>query len=269
MERELRFGRYGGEYYFAYPKIGMLFQWSTLEKWEDYFPKPRWIMNALHKRKMDPRAAEEELYGTRMPCRNLLDLAEQLVQRGFAETRALEIAREHASATQSLRPFIAGPPHVEARIELWRRVLRDEEPRPQRSKPIVIDGPSQLGKSQWALAQFGAPRTLVVNCQDVKEPPLRHYSKNQELYDAIVLEEANWQLVHRNKMLFQSTNSAVDMASSATNCFGYRLRVHCVPMFILSNEFYSGIDKQAPEKLEYLQKNVEYWRIDSPLYEVD
>ena len=67
-------------------------------------------------------------------------------------------------------------------------------------------------------------------------------------------------------MLFQRTNNKIDMAVSATNCFSYRLRVHCVPMFILSNDFFGGIDDEPADRRDYLDTNIEYWRIDSPLF---
>ena len=68
-------------------------------------------------------------------------------------------------------------------------------------------------------------------------------------------------------MLFQSTNASVDMASSATSCFVYRLRAYCVPMFILSNDFYDGIDDEKPGVRAYVEMNVEFWSIDSLLFE--
>ena len=168
---------------------------------------------------------------------------------------------------KDMRPFKACPPHVEARLHLWRQVVDGTCGKPRRSKPIVMDGPSQLGKSQWAIHQFGGIRTLFVNCQDVTEPPLRFYLRMQSRFDALVLEEADWQLVCTNKMIFQSTNAIVDMASSATSCFSYRLRVHCVPMFILSNEFYNGIDEHERCKRAYVEKNIEFWSIDFLLFE--
>ena len=58
---------------------------------------------------------------------------------------------------------------------------------------------------------------------------------NQHKYDAIIFEEASWQLIYFNKMLFRATNNKIDLGRSATNCYHCRLRVCCVPMFILSN----------------------------------
>ena len=256
-----------GHYYFAYAKVGGIFQWSTLEKYVDYFPRVRWVANAIHARKMDLRAAEQELMGTRMPCKGMLDSVQKWVDYEQEEEIAAEQQQEYARMATEMRPFKACPPHVEARVHLWRRTLDDPSQKPRRSKPIVIDGPSQLGKSQWAIHQFGGTRTLVVNCQGVTEPPLRFYARMQSHYDSLVLEEADWRLVHKNKLLFQSTNASVDMASSATSCFAYRLRAFCVPMFILSNDFYDGIDDEKPGVRAYVEMNVEFWSIDPPLFE--
>ncbi len=255
-----------GHYYFSYPKVGGLFQWSTLKKYEDYFPRVRWVQNAVHARKMLLGAADDELYETRQPCKGMIDHVKKLVEREEEKQAAEEQRAENARFRLTASPFGLGPPHVAARLELWRRVKEGLVDKPPRSKPIVIDGPSQMDKSQWALQHYG-DRTPAVNCQGVTEPPLRYYQARQSSFDAIVFEEGSWELVCHNKMLFQSTNAQVDMASSATNCHSYRVRAHCVPMFITANEFFVGIDdeKNIAAK-DYVEKNIEFWRIDSPLY---
>ena len=104
-----------------------------------------------------------------------------------------------------------------------------------------------------------------MNCQDCVEPLLRHYAENQQKYKAIIFEEANWNLVYKNKMLFQSTNNYIDLGRSATNCHHYRVRVFCVPMFILGNEFYCGIDQHAAAK-HYVERNIEFWPVKDSLF---
>ena len=93
-----------------------------------------------------------------------------------------------------------------------------------------------MGKSQWAQQWWGADRTLSVTCQDCVEPPLRYYAQRKRRFDALLLEEGDWRLIYNNKMLFQSTNNAIGMGRSATNCHHYRLRCHCTPMFVLLGE---------------------------------
>ena len=140
-----------GHCHFAYAKVGGIFQWSTLEKYVDYFPRVRWVANAIHARKMCLRSAEDELYGTRMPCKGLLDSVQKWVEREQEEEITAEQHREYERMATEMRPFKACPPHVEKRLQLWRRVMDGTCGKPRRSKPIVIDGPSQLGKSQWAI----------------------------------------------------------------------------------------------------------------------
>ena len=66
-------------YYFPYPKVGGPFQRSTLKKYEDYFPRVRWLQNAVHARKMLLGAADDELYETRQPCKGMIDHVKTLV----------------------------------------------------------------------------------------------------------------------------------------------------------------------------------------------
>ena len=98
----------------------------------------------------------------------------------------------------------------------------------------------------------------MVNCQGVEEPPLKHFRRKH--YDAIIFEEADWQLVYRNKLLFQAGNKAIDLGKSATNCHHYRKRFFGVPMFILGNEFFAKIEENPAAK-EYVDENVVYWPV--------
>ena len=254
-----------GHYYFNYPKHGQLHQWSTLQKGVTLFPKTRWVGNAIHKRKMRLDSAENELWETRQPCNSLMQHVAKLKAREDEEEETRQKRIENEKIAAGLRPFVEAPEHIRDRIELWLKVSRGGCEKPTRSKPIVIDGPSQIGKSQWAAQWFGADDTLVVNCQDCVEPPLKHYSENKNKYRAIIFEEANWNLIYKNKMLFQSTNNYIDLGRSATNCHHYRVRMHCVPMFVLGNEFYQGIEQNSAAR-HYVERNIEFWAVTTTLF---
>jgi len=199
-----------------------------------------------------------QLRETRTPCSKIIEEVLAMEQRlaedaDEADGRRVELL--HRAAT---RPFVAAPEHVAAAILIWQSVLAKEGAPPRRFKPVVIDGPTRCGKSAWAEGVFGAARTLMINCQDVHEPPLKHFRKAQ--YDAIIFEEADWQLVYHNKLLFQAGNKAIDLGKSATNCHHYRKRLFGVAMFILGNEFFAKIEENPAAK-EYVDANVEYWKV--------
>ena len=71
--------------------------------------------------------------------------------------------------------------------------------------------------------------------------------------------------MYKNKVLFQSTNQYIDLGRSATNCHHYRLRAFGVPMFLLGNEFFAGID-QNPAAKEYVECNIEFWHVEHSLF---
>ena len=102
------------------------------------------------------------------------------------EADQCRVALLHAKDTL---PFVAAPEDVAEAILTWRRVLSKEGTPPLRFKPVVIDGRTRCGKSQWAENVFGTNRTLMVNCQGVQEPPLRHFRRN--MHDAIVFETSS------------------------------------------------------------------------------
>ena len=245
-----------------------MYQWSSLRKLVDYYPRVRWVQNALQKRKMSLCAAEDELYETRQPCKGMIEAVRKWLEREEDIQAEERRKKENGRVAAALRPFKPAPKHVQARIDLWRAVMEQRVEAPTRSKPIVIDGPSQMGKSQWAQQWWGADRTLTVNCQDCVVPPLRDYAQHKHKFDALMFEEGDWRLIYNNKMLFQSTNSAIDMGRSATNCHHYRLRCHCTPMFVLSTDFYNGIEQNESAR-QYVEANVEYWRIDARCSSID
>ncbi len=179
-------------------------------------------------------------------------------------TEEEEMRRVQILQQMSLRPFAVPPDHVATAVNEWRLVIAGTQPPSCRSRPVVVDGPTRTGKTQWAESIFGAERTLTVNCQNAKEPVLRHF--NRALYDAIIFEEADWRLVYENKMLFQARNNAVDMGRSATNVHHYVVRLHGVAMFVVGNAFYNGIAENLPAK-EYVEQNVVYWNVEGPLWD--
>ena len=245
-------------YYFAYPKIGALYRWSSLRPWVDYFPTPRWILNAVRSRKMTPRDGIIQLRESRTPCSRTIEEVEKMVDRLAEDEDLADERRVHKLHESDLLPFVPAPEPVAEALRIWERVRRKEGIPPKRFRPIVIGGDTRCGKSSWALSVYGAARTLQVNCQEVQEPALRHFRRR--LHDAIIFEEATWKLVYYNKMLFQAGNSAVDFGRSATNCHHFRKRFFGVPMFILGNEFFKGIEAN-PDAEKYVRPNVVYWDV--------
>jgi hypothetical protein len=103
--------------------------------------------------------------------------------------------------------------------------------------PLVLVGPSMIGKSVFAKSIFGIEKTLVVNCQGLAEalPSLRQFSP--ERFAAIVFDEANPAQVIANKLVFQAGCEPVMLGQSRCGAHEYSVLLSRVPMILVSNEF--------------------------------
>ena len=76
---------------------------------------------------------------------------------------------------------------------------------------MVLDGPSRIGKTAYAMSLFGKAAALEVNCMGETNPQLqsfRHYT-----HKCVLLDEAASELVLLNRKLFQAPNSMVQFGA--------------------------------------------------------
>lgn len=126
-----------------------------------------------------------------------------------------------------------------------------------RFKSLLFVGASRCGKTQRASGFCGMLRSLVVNCQGLKDvlPSLRPFSK--EDYDCIVYDEVTEQQVLNNKLVFQSGPKPVTLGQSPCGGFQYTRDLYAVPMILCSNVFKCTVaDGLDPEAAEWIEKNI-------------
>ena len=102
-----------------------------------------------------------------------------------------------------------------------------------RKKFLVLNGPSRLGKTQFAISLFGIENTLEVNCVSADHPPLRAFSP--KLHKCIVFDEAPTTMVVSNKRLFQSPNCKVIIGLAPTNMNVYPVYLNDAALVICTN----------------------------------
>jgi hypothetical protein len=251
-----------GHYYFTYPKIGQLLNFSTLDVNSDIKPTPKMIKNAYQSHKMTAEVAREEYrkFG-KAGMRGFFDELEfqrkELAR--VAQVQALEVRKQKATAM--MKPFKPVPKEGE---EFIRQFLETEFP--LRFKPLVYDGPTQFGKSRALDEYFGNKYTHMVGCQNDVEPDLREFDKNKVNIKALRFEECSWKTVYNHKLLFQAGMDPVDLGQSSTNCHAYRVDVYGTPMLVACNDFWKDCHTICAER-EYLNKNILYYKVQAPLWE--
>ena len=136
----------------------------------------------------------------------------------------------------------------------------------ERQRFLVLDGRSRLGKTQFALQIKGADRTLKVNCaQCLREPDLRAFVQGR--HEAIIFDEAHCQMVVNCKRLFQAPPFFVQMASSATNCFGYSVCVHRVLLIVCSHNWKAELEELPRDDADWLDRNSVYVAVSAPMWD--
>ena len=135
-----------------------------------------------------------------------------------------------------------------------------------RFKTIVYDGGSQTGKTLRCQEWFPG-KTLVSDCLNgrVTSPDIQEWCSGK--FKAILFEEANWEMVIKNKLLFQNRGDEAVLQASPTMCNAYKVMLYGVPLMITSNNFFDGIQKV--EDIEYLMKNIVYIRVLAQTYSFD
>ena len=126
-----------------------------------------------------------------------------------------------------------------------------------RFQSLLFRGPSQIGKSQRAMAHWGMHRSLVLNCQglDTALPNLQEFSKKD--FDCIVYDEISERQVLANKVVFQSGPKLVTLGQSPCGPFRYQRDLYAVPMILCSNDFKLTVDDGLePAQAQWLAKNV-------------
>ena len=137
----------------------------------------------------------------------------------------------------------------------------------KRRKVLVLDGPSRLGKSDFAMSLVPEDSAVELNCSNChEEPPLQGFYRPLE-HDLILFDEMKAELMIRNKRLFQAPAKLVAMGTSKTNCYTYRAWVFRKRMVISSNNWRRELKHLAKADRDWIRKNTFYVRVNKVLWE--
>ena len=136
----------------------------------------------------------------------------------------------------------------------------------KRRKFYVLDGISQMGKSDYAKSLSPKGRTLDLNCATVQEePPLRNY--NPLDYDAILLDEASAALIVRNKKLMQGPPVPVDLGSTQSNMYTYKVYVYKKKLIVSTNKWREQVESLPDvDDRKWLAANAIVVDVKEPLF---
>ena len=143
-------------YYVQAPKIGSLWHWGSKEAYVDYQVSAEWIWGLIQNQKLAIHTAKEELVRQAKCLTRHLPNLERLQQESIALDLEGRIRAKEAILEAERCPFKVLKP-----VEFLKEDL--ETPRDRR-RFLVLDGPSQMGKTAFCMNLFGKGATLEINC---------------------------------------------------------------------------------------------------------
>ena len=239
-----------GHYYLQFPKTGLLFQQSSWRKNEHFAVLRKFIMNQLTHGKMSLEDAIDEVLLTQVAVRSAVTDLEFQIQRRDGKSMNIEAQRVQDMLESNLAQFIDTPPVIREWLDQYHEKNYGVN---DRFKPLVLDGDSRFGKTTWAQSFFGQKYTCMVNCQGSCEIVLKSYGAKRNFYKCILFDESNWELIHKNKKVFQAGAKMIECGQSPTAQHLYELWLYQVPMICCGNDFFHNI---SPEAHKYLEKNI-------------
>jgi hypothetical protein len=245
-----------GHYYVAGPKVGQVFMACTHEAFRHYTVNPMWIANNVQSGKFSVADARKQfvLCGKNL-AHNLANLS--LQEREMASI-ALQDRKDHvwAELRRLVRPSKTYP---DVDRWLWKQThIRFRQPF------LVLEGPSCLGKTQFAMSLVAPGKGLEVNCCACPEPDLRSF--RSMTHELILFDEASPELVLRQHKLFQAPAVDVTLGASTTNCHAYTVWVHSVKMVVASNTWNTDADVCKPLDRAWLRENSVVLTVREPMW---
>ena len=249
--------RSAGAFYVFVPKIGSIKQCFTKVAFKDYVVNERWITTLLVAQKITPQTAHHMYLLAcslaQMNIRNLEFITRQEQERQEQiERLAMEvIIREKQMPFRKIRE-----------VEEWFQHYEDIQ---DRYKFLVLDGPSQMGKTRFAASLSSVDKFFYLDCSSCIMPDMRSF--NRRYHEVVLFDEIKATTVLSVKKLFQSSIDVVSLGSSQTNMNLYRIWCHRTKMICASNRWKAELTSlEAPDR-EWLEKNTVYIFVDRPLWE--
>ena len=250
-QRLRQYGTWAGSYYVSTDKIGTVFSQSTHNPHVDYSVNPQWISTMLSTGKITiTKAREEFIYTGNSLTRRLGDLDKyERELRGLCLKQHIELRLRELSG--KVMPFRSLP-----EVNQW---MLDCHGANFRKKFLVLEGGSGLGKTEYAKRLTGnQDECYEVNMANGDDFDLRGFVPLR--HKTILWDEAAPSLVAAQRKLFQCPACWVDLGTSSTGCYAYRVWVNDCMMIICSNKW-----SQELRRMPFLDAK---WLIDNQVHVV-
>jgi hypothetical protein len=246
-------------YYVLAPKLGVLFAHGTQRPFTGFVVSPTWVMVLLQQEKIAVKVAREQIVRTgNNLTRRLADFDKWQDEIATARLRSSIAARTERLET-TLRPFVSLPV-----VDRWWATYSTGD---HHRKPfLVLEGPSQVGKTAYARSLCGDPSaTLELNCANTTMVQLKAFDSGR--HKAIIWDELAAKVVVAEKKVFQAPCCLLDLGASPTGQHVYHVYLADTVHIICSNKWTSDLGGLTWEDRLWITKNQVHVVVDQPLWQ--
>jgi hypothetical protein len=225
-------GSWAAAYYVLSPKDSSIFTGGNKRAHHDFPVNGTWVMSLMSSKKMSAERARVEvtLCGSGL-TRRLADL-DKYVQECRSIDLSDHIAAKVARLEKQLKSFVRIPA-----VDEWVAKYSGDC---FRKKFLVLEGPSGLGKTEFAKRILGnANDTFEINCAGGDHFDLRGFVPLR--HRLILWDEASPSLVSKERRLFQCPPAWISLGNSATGCHSYKVWCNDCLMVVNSNKWTSEL----------------------------
>ena len=254
--RDTRQSSFQGMLYTSSLKVGSVFSYATREPFTGYLVQPSWLMNMLQGQKITFDTCREAVLKT---CQNvgryLKDL--EVVEQNY---RMKEIDEEVARVQRVLalrrRPFLSLPVVLK-----WQQQYLEDD---FRYRFLVLEGPSQHGKTQFVRSLVPEDEILELSCSGGVPVDFRSFKRHK--HKLVLFDEIEAQQVLALRKAFQAGASPVQMGQSQTGMYTYTVFLYRVMFVLCSNTWTESLNKLKPGDVSWIEANQIYIKIDKHLF---
>ena len=254
--RETRNSSFQGMLYTSSLKVGSVFSYATREPFTGYLVQPSWLMNMLQGQKISFDTCKEAVLKT---CQNvgryLKDL--EVVEQNYRQKEIdEEVVRVQRVLALRRRPFLSLPVVLK-----WKQQYLEDD---FRYRFLVLEGPSQHGKTQFARSLVPEDEILELSCSGGVPVDFRSFKRHQ--HKLVLFDEIEAQQVLALRKAFQAGASPVQMGHSATGMYTYSMFLYRIMFVLCSNTWTASLSKLKPDDVSWIEANQIYIKIDKHLF---
>lgn len=243
-------------YYLQAPKVSCVFQGGSHVPFEDYGVQPFHIFMMAQSNKMLFQDARRELAKIPLGIAKNIEHLERWHRERCAEKQQ-EYQEWHQRQLQhEQRPWRRVP-----LVEVWLLQYRQSL---SRYRFLVLDGPSRMGKTQYARALCREGGVLELNMAGGAQADLREF--DPLLHELLLFDECTPQQVLQNKKLFQAGPAMVQMGTSSTNMYAFGVYVAGVKFVVSSNVWAQELRRLTVADAEWIVQNSYLVHVERPLW---